>query len=146
MASIEYEGLDELLHAFDRISDIPEDVQRKALTEMAELAKDFIKKEGETMGVRDDESSTHILDNIKLKKAVINKTNTLSYLDITFSGTRRRGKTKTRNATIAFVNEYGNRYQSARPFIGVAMTENADKITAAGADIIADWMEREFKK
>lgn len=144
MASLEFEGLDDLLNAFDRISDIPEDVQSKALNAMGQIAKDLIQKKGEDMRIRDDESTTHILDKLTLKKPKFSKDE--SHLDITFAGNRVRGKTKTRNATIAFVNEYGKRNQTARPFVGLAMTENADKITNAGADILLDWMEREFYK
>ena len=144
MASLELEGLDDLLKAFDNISEIPEDVQKDALTEMGELSREFIKSEGEALGVRDDESSVHILDKLTLKKPKIKKEG--SYLDITFAGSRRRGKSSTRNAEIAFINEYGKRNQLARPFIGVAMTKNAEKITDAGAKVIANWMEREFKK
>lgn len=144
MASLEFEGLDDLLNAFDRISDIPEDVQSKALNAMGQIAKDAIQKKGEDMRIRDDESTTHILDKLTIKKPKFNKNE--SHLDITFSGSRIRGKTKTRNSEIAFVNEYGKRNQTARPFVGLAMTENADKITNAGADILLDWIEREFHK
>lgn len=144
MASLEFEGLDDLLNAFDRISDIPEDVQSNALNAMGQIAKDLIQKKGEDMRIRDDESTTHILDKLTLKKPKFSRDE--SHLDITFAGNRVRGKTKTRNATIAFVNEYGKRNQTARPFVGLAMTENADKITNAGADILLDWMEREFYK
>ena len=82
------------------------------------------------MGVRDPESEVHILD--KISKAKAKLTASGGYQEITFSGSRRRGNTTTRNAEIAFVNEYGKRGQQPRPFIGQAMTANEEQIAAAG--------------
>lgn len=67
-------------------------------------------------------------------------------VDIYFEGSRTRNGIKTRNAEIAFINEYGDRDQSARPFMGNAIAENEDKIVQAGIDILGDWMENEFEK
>ena len=94
------------------------------------------------MGVRDPESDIHILDKIKPAKA--KKTETGGEQRITFSGTRSRHKTRTRNAEIAFINEYGKRGQKARPFIGTAMTQNEDKINAPAETVIGDWIESNF--
>ena len=65
---------------------------------------------------------------------------------ISFTGTRRRGNTTTRNAEIAFVNEYGKKGQPARPFIGTAMSRNEEAITAPAEKVIGDWIEEEFSK
>ena len=66
------------------------------------------------------------------------------YADVTFSGSRQRGNTKTRNAEIAFVNEYGRQGQTARPFIRQAGEQYADEIAAPGERILGDWMEQTF--
>lgn len=144
MARLEIHGIDELNAAFNRIKDIPSTVTTQALNSMADIAAAAIRLSGESMGVRDPESDVHILDKIKKAKPKLNASG--GHQDITFSGTRTRGETKTRNAEIAFVNEFGKRGQPARPFIGQAMTQNEEKIAAAGGDVLGDWIENEFAK
>lgn len=144
MAKLDIEGLDDLNAAFGRIASVPQSVTGQALSEMAAIATAAIKRTGESMGVRDPESNVHILDKITTAKPKF--TSAGGYKDITFSGTRRRGNTTTRNAEIAFINEYGKRGQPARPFISKAMTENEEKIAAAGGDVLGDWIEKEFNR
>ena len=145
MASLELQGFEDLEDAFRRISEIPFDVTAEALDGMAEVAMDKIRSTGESMGVRDPDSNVHILD--KLKKASrAKKTETGGYLNISFSGIRKRGNTTTRNAEIAFVNEYGKKGQPARPFIGTAMSRSEDEITAPAEKVIGDWIENEFSR
>lgn len=144
MPSLELLGFEDLSDAFARISNIPKNVTEDALKAMAAVAAAKIRSTGEAMGVRDPKSDVHILDKIKTAKPKVTASG--GYANITFSGTRTRGKTKTRNAEIAFVNEYGKRGQPARPFIGTAMTKNADTISAPGEEIVGDWIEKEFQK
>ena len=144
MARLEIDGFDALNAAFGRVSEIPPETTTRALSEMAEVAKSKIKAQGEAMGVRDPESTVHILDKITTTKPKL--TGSGGYADVTFSGSRQRGNTKTRNAEIAFVNEYGKRGQPARPFIGTAMTKNEQTIAEAGAEEIVDWFEKDFMK
>ena len=142
MASLDFSGLDELNAAFARMAEIPERVTANALSAMAEVAAKKIKSRGEAAGIRDPESSVHILDKIKASKPKI--TDSGGYADITFQGARTRGRTKTRNAEIAFVNEYGKRGQQARPFIGTAMTQSEQAIVDAGAEVLGDYIEKNF--
>lgn len=142
MPRLDLIGFDELTAAFDKISNVPEEVQIKALTAMEEIAATKIKSSGEAYGVRDPESSVHILDNIKMNKP--KKTDTGGYADVTFSGTRPNGSGTVRNAEIAFIQEYGKRNQQARPFIGEAMNKNVDAIAKAGAEVILEWTEHNF--
>lgn len=144
MARLEIYGMDDLDAAFNRIGNIPEAETTRALNEMADIAAAGIKRSGEALGIRDPESNVHILDKIVKRKAKITRDG--GYVDITFSGSRTRGTTKTRNAEIAFINEYGKRGQPARPFIGQAMNQNEEKIAAAGGDVLGDWIEKEFVK
>ena len=143
MANLVMSGFDELNDAFNRIGDIPFEVTAEALTEMATVAADKIKSTGEQMGVRDPESDVHVLDRIKPAKP--KQTPGGGRCDITFSGTRTRHGIKTRNAEIAFINEYGKRGQDARPFIKTGMKDE-ESIAAPGEKIIGDWIESEFKK
>lgn len=144
MARLDLTGYDELMKAFERIGDMPDSVLDSALTAMETIAANEIRSSGERYGVRDSESSVHVLDKVKINKP--KRTDTGGYADVTFSGTRTRGKTTTRNAEIAFVNEYGKRNQQARPFVGEAMEKNADKIAQAGEKVISEWLEKEFQK
>ena len=144
MATLELTGFDDLEDAFQRISEIPFDVTAEALDAMAAVAADAIRSTGESMGVRDPESDVHILDRIKPRKP--KKTTEGGYEMISFTGTRRRGNTTTRNAEIAFVNEYGKKGQPARPFIGTAMNRSADRIQDQAEKVIGDWIENEFNQ
>ena len=144
MATLELTGFDDLEDAFRRISEIPFDVTAEALDAMAAVAADAIRSTGESMGVRDPESDVHILDRVKPRKP--KKTTEGGYEMISFTGTRRRGNTTTRNAEIAFVNEYGKKGQPARPFIGTAMSRNEEAISDPAEKVIGDWIETKFKQ
>lgn len=144
MATLKIDGMEGLDAALGRIQDIPPEVKTSALSRMADIAAAAIRRSGESMGVRDPNSGVHILD--KITKAQPTVTASGGHQDITFAGSRRRGRTSTRNAAIAFVNEYGKRGQPARPFIGRAMNENADQIASAGGAELGDWLEKDFVK
>lgn len=63
---------------------------------------------------------------------------------ITVKGTRTRGKNKkstTRNAEIAFVNEFGKRGQPPRPFIQRANEQCKDAAIEAAAKEYDKWLE-----
>ena len=142
MPRLDLSGFEELAAAFDKISNVPEDVQMKALTAMEEVAASEIRKSGEAYGVRDPESPVHVLDSIKVNKP--KKTDSGGYADVTFSGSRIRSGKQVRQAEIAFINEYGKKNQQARPFVGEAMNKNAEAIAKAGAEVILDWTENNF--
>ena len=88
MASLELLGFEDLDDAFKRIGDFPEDVKIDALDAMAQVAAERIKQTGEAMGVRDPESTVHILDKVTRNKAKMSWSG--GYEDITFAGTRTR--------------------------------------------------------
>ena len=145
MAKLELTGFDDLLDAFTRLGDVPGEILDKTLTAMEEVAADKIKASGESMGVRDGANDgVHILDKIKMNRP--KRTDTGGYADVTFSGSRTRSGKSTRNAEIAFINEFGKRSQQARPFVGQAMEQNADAIANAGAEVLLDWTEKEFSR
>ena len=144
MATLELQGFEDLEDAFRRISEIPFDVTAEALDKMADVAAEKIRSTGEAMGVRDQESDTHILDKIKPRKA--KKTEYGGYEMISFTGTRTRSGRRTRNAEIAFINEYGKQGQPARPFIGTAMNRGADQIQDQAEKVIGDWIEHTFNQ
>ena len=147
MATLKEYGFDDLQDALNRIAYIPESVKQEALNGMADIAAAKIRAEGASMGVRDPDSSVHILDKIsKNSKAKLSDAG--GYKMITFTGNRRRGDrtSETRNAEIAFVNEYGKRNQPARPFILTALNNNAEEITDPAEKAIGDWIEKEWSR
>lgn len=144
MASLEMYGFESLDDVFRRVGDVPWDVTEDALDAMAETAMPKIRSSGESMGVRDPESDVHILDKLKRNKA--KQTDSGGYETITFSGSRTRHGTSTRNAEIAFINEYGKRGQPARPFMARAMEANENAILSAAEKIVGDWIENEWNK
>ena len=144
MALFSVSGMDELNAAFGRISEIPWNVTEEALNGMAAVAAVKVKEQGESMGVRDPESDVHILDTINPMKA--KKDDDGGHQDITFAGKRTRHGKQTRNAEIAFVNEFGKDGQPARQFIGTGMARNEETIVDPGAKILGDWIENEFQR
>lgn len=141
---LDISGFDELNAVFAELKDVPESVMQESLEAMSKTALPLIKAKGEAMGVLDPESNVHILDKLKETKFV--KTDTGGHIDLCFVGSRNRNGVKTRNAEIAFINEYGKRSQAARPFMGTAIAENEDKIANAGIKVLGDWMEKNFVK
>lgn len=140
---MQIEGFEELNKIFSDLQDVPESIMNDTLMAMAKVGAEKIKQHGESMGVRDAESSVHILDKIKVQK--FKKTETGGYVDISFSGTRTRDGKKTNNTAIAFLGEYGTREQPARPFVREAIEEDGEEIAAPGIDIFGDWMEKTFQ-
>lgn len=143
MAELILDGLSAVDEMFAELSDIPWDVTSEALDAMASVAERKVRSSGESMGVRDPESRVHILDKITHTKPKRTESGGIS--DVTFSGSRTRARTRTRNAEIAFINDSGKRGQQARPFIRQAAEQGGDEITAPGEKIIGDWFEKAAK-
>lgn len=144
MARFSCSGFDELNAAYAEMKDIPRSVTQDVLEAMGAVAMERIRETGEAMGVRDPESSEHILDKLKLSKVTYTKDG--GYLKVTYSGKRLRGKTTTQNSEIAFINEFGKRGQPARPFMKTALDKSADEISQAGADKLSAWQDKIFEK
>lgn len=133
---IDFGEIDDL---FRDLSKIPDNVMTDSLNAMAKVGEQLVRSSGEAMGVRDPDSSVHILDHITHSKP--KRTDGGGYCEVTFSGSRTRGKTTTKNSAIAFFNEYGKRGQPARPFIRTAAEQGADQIAAAGEKVVGAWFE-----
>ena len=56
-------------------------------------------------------------------------------------GTRKRGGQTTRNAEIAFINEYGKRGQPARPAISTANMKKEKEATDAGERVYNQFLD-----
>ena len=144
MAPFELEGFEEMQDAFRAIESIPWKITKEAVDAMGAAAAEKVRETGLAMGVRDPESSVHILDNVGHSKPLQTEDGGKSF--ITIKGSRMRGNKKTRNAEIAFVNEFGapKRGIRARPFILRAMTVHEEEIAAPAEEIIGDFIEKTF--
>ena len=144
MARVSLEGFSELDAMFAKLGDVPWDVTRQALDQMAEAGEDAVRRTGRAMNVLDPTTPENILDKVTHTKP--KQTDGGGYCEVTFSGSRRRGNTTTRNSEIAFVNEYGKEGQPARPFIRQAGEQYGDQISDPGEKIVGDWMVNTFNE
>ena len=138
---LDISGFDELNAVFAELKDVPESVMQESLEAMSKTALPLIKAKGEAMGVRDPESNAHILDTLKETKFV--KTENGGHIDLQFSGTRTRNGKKTRNAEIAFINEFGadKKGIEAKQWISHANESSADAANKAGQAVLDAWVE-----
>lgn len=136
MAEIGFSGLDELMLSMEEIAQIPDEVQDAMLNAQADVVTAAQKAKARAYGVQD---TGLVISSIKKGKPKRKKGVRVIY--ITPSGTRRRGKQTVRNAEIAFINEYGDRRQRARPFIRDANEACAEATTQAGFEVYDKWLK-----
>ena len=139
MAEFSCNGLDDLMLSLQEIAAIPEEVQDEMLRAGADVVAQAQREKVKAYGIYDGSSPRHVADTIKPGRVKLKKGQRVIY--VTPTGSRRRGKSVTRNAEILFVNEYGKRGQKARPAIRDANEESAEATTAAEAAILDKWMK-----
>ncbi len=76
-----------------------------------------------------------------IKKGKVKKDRDGRSLSIYPKGTRKRGGQTTRNAEIAFINEYGKRGQPARPAIDAANKKKEEEAVAAGERVYNQFLD-----
>ena len=133
MAEFSCNGLDDLMLSLQEIAAIPEEVQDEMLRAGAEVVAKAQREKVRAYGIYDGSSPKHVADSIKPGKVKLKKGQRIIYVSPT--GSRRRGKTVTRNSEILFVNEYGRRGQKARPAVRDANEASAEATTAAQAEV-----------
>lgn len=136
MAEFGVTGLDELMLSMQEIAQIPDDVVDEILNAQADVTVEAQKAAGRQLGVEDTGITLQ-----KLKKGRVKLRKGQRVLYITPTGSRKRGKTRTRNAEIAFINEFGKKGQKARPFIKLGNEKSAEAATAAGFRVYNRWLE-----
>lgn len=136
MAEFGVTGLDELMLSMQEIAQIPDDVVDDILNAQADVTVEAQKAAGRQLGVEDTGITLQ-----KLKKGRIKLRKGQRVLYITPTGSRKRGKTRTRNAEIAFINEFGKKGQKARPFIKLGNEKSAEAATAAGFRVYDRWLK-----
>ena len=133
MADLDCTGLDDLMLSMQEIAELPDDVQDEMLLAGANVVCEAQKKKVKAYGIYDGSSPVHVADKIKVGKPKEKKG--ARVVHVTPSGSRKRGKTTTRNTEILFVNEYGKKGQKARPAIRDANEECAQATTKAQAEV-----------
>lgn len=133
MAEFSCNGLDNLMLSLQEIAEIPAEVQDEMLQAGADVVAQAQREKVKAYGIYDGSSPKHVADTIKPGKVKLKKGQRVIYVSPT--GSRRRGKSVTRNAEILFVNEYGKRGQKARPAIRDANEECAKATTDAQAAV-----------
>lgn len=143
MPKVEIDGLDDLLLSFRELAQIPDEVVDDMLNAQADIAAAAQQEEAKKMLVGDYVTGTTALS---IKKGKIKLKNGQHILYVTPTGTRKRGKrkiSKTRNAEIAFINEYGDprRRIPARPFIRTANERTAPEQEKAALKVYDNYLK-----
>ena len=76
-----------------------------------------------------------------IQKGKVKKDRDGRSLSVYPKGTRKRGGQTTRNAEIAFINEYGKRGQPARPAIDAANKKKEEEAVAAGERVYNQFLD-----
>ena len=138
MAQFGFSGIDDLILDLEAIAEIPNEVQAEMLEAQADITAAAQQRAGRAMGV-DAPGSGVMLRSIKKGKVKVQDGRNVIY--VTPTGTRKRGRIRTRNAEIAFVNEFGKKHQKPRPFIRTGNEQSAEEATGAAMAIYDRWLK-----
>ena len=157
MAQFSFHGLDDLILDMEAAANIPDEVQDEMLTAQAEVVIKAQREEAKKLGMYEGYSSAagnvrmptrgdnilwgqeksystgQLARSLRISKPYVRKD--VRHVKIYFSGYRKRGNTRTSNAEIAFLNEFGTRNINARHFIWVANEKCAEDTTKAAAEV-----------
>lgn len=134
MARLSVSGLDDLMLSMEEIASIPDDVAKEMLEAEAEIVEEAQIAYGMSMGVYRIGETLRSIRKGKMKRGKSGE----RLLYVSPQGTNDRGE---RNATVAFVNEFGKRGQPARPFIGTANETAATPAVEAAAEVYDEWLK-----
>lgn len=141
MANFSVTGLAELYEATNKAKKIPRSVTEDILKRMGRVLESCVRKRALARGIWD---TGEVVRAIKLGKP--KATDDGGTISVTFSGSRTRGNITTRNALIAFVNEFGKKGkkkgQAPRPFVKEAKEMSADQVNAEGAEGLYRWLNQ----
>lgn len=145
MASFKVDGLEELQQAFTKAGNVPDEVKKEMLVEGGKVLMDSQAKIAREMGIYDQDSeSRHAVDSIALTKPKLTEDG--GVVSVTFKGKRtdKNHKTPVRNAEIMFINHYGKRGQSPRPFAEVSIAKDSERAVEASQATFDRWQKNNF--
>lgn len=134
MATFDCKGIDDLMLSMAEIAAVPEDIQDEMLNAQANIVERAQKSKGEAYGVHRAGSGV-TLGSIKRTKIKSGKDGRGLY--VYPQGKNADGN---RNAEVAFINEFGKKGQSARPFINDANESSAAQTTEAARKVYDAWL------
>ena len=137
MGGFQVDGLSALSVSFDKMAAMPDDVIGAMLREGADVLAKAQQESADAFGLRD---TGMMIESIKPGRA--RRTPDGGDIAITPEGSRRRGKTTTRNAEIAYVNEYGKDGQPGTGFISKANFEHGPDAIEASDKVYQNWLDR----
>nr|WP_326216488.1 hypothetical protein [uncultured Oscillibacter sp.]DAZ27269.1 MAG TPA: hypothetical protein [Caudoviricetes sp.] len=138
MAEFDVSGLDALMLSLQQVAELPEDVQDDVLNAEADILVEEIRERGQGYGVMAP-GSGRMLKAIKKGKVRIHKND--REIRVYASGSRKRGGTTVKNSEIAFLNNYGTRHQTARPFWTDAVKLSEKTMEAVGQAVYDRWLK-----
>lgn len=140
MGRLTVNGLDALADDFAALARLPESVIDGILDAEAEVITAAQREEIEKQW-----SGPHSLgiSSKSIKKGKAKKDKDGRSLSVYPQGTRKRGGQTTRNAEIAFINEYGapGRHIAARPAIDAANKKKEEEAVAAGERVYNQFLD-----
>ena len=139
MASYRYTGIDELCTALDKLSNVPDTLFKDMLSSMGGILKRHIAESAQKAisGVR-------FISALTLKKPKMDKNGGWS-IAVTFDGVRHDATHKkgTREAEIAFINEYGleSHNNVAAGYLADAIEKSNTEAVSAAQAILDNWVK-----
>lgn len=134
MAEFDVSGLDDLMLSLQDVADLPETVQDAMLDAQANVVLQA--QQSAAQAIADTGQTAR-----SLRKSKPRTRKGVRSISIAFAGSRKRGDTTTRNAEIAFVNEYGKKGVPARNFIRKANEQSAAASTQAAASVYDQYLQ-----
>ncbi len=122
--------------SFEELANIPDEVLDEMLEAQADVIEPAQREKARAYGVYGTGGVIASITRGKVKRSSKGRT-----LSIYPRGSRKRGNTTTREAEIAFINEFGKRNQPARPFIRDANESAADEAVQASKAVYDSWLQ-----
>lgn len=134
MAGISFDGLDEFLLSMEEVEAMPEYVQDKMLNAQADFLIPEIQARGRAYGV----GSGNLLKSIKKGKPKRGKKGGRQMI------VAPRGKNKTSgtpNGYVGFLNNYGSRHNTAKPFWTDTVSMSEKSLNQVAATVYDEWLK-----
>lgn len=135
MGSISVFGLDELLGDLDSLAKLPDSVTDGMLEAEADVIAAAQQAQAAKMWTGDYATGTTARS---IKKGKVKKTGLGKSITVAPTGTNKRG---TRNAEVAFINEYGKKGQPGRPAIRTANEQKEKEAVEAGEKVYHAYLD-----
>ena len=132
MAKVEFKGIDEVVTSLTELSELPDEVIDAMLNARADVVVEAQRQAAKRM-LKGPYVTGETARSIQKGKVKVKDGQRVLY--ITPTGSRKRGKTVTRNAEIAFLNEFGTKTIQARNFLRKANEKSADAAVAAEYEV-----------